>query len=65
MSCKGFLAEVPNPTREDILKGKGGNLCRCGTYAGIQQAVTQAATAMAPKAERARGKVQRPHRRKS
>jgi xanthine dehydrogenase YagT iron-sulfur-binding subunit len=65
MSCKGFLAEVPNPTREDILKGMSGNLCRCGTYAGIQQAVARAAAAIAPKAKRAQRKVERPHRRKS
>jgi xanthine dehydrogenase YagT iron-sulfur-binding subunit len=62
MSCKGFLAEVPSPTREDILKGMSGNLCRCGTYAGIQQAVAQAATAIAQSPKRARGKALRPRR---
>ena len=33
---------VPNPTYEDVKKGLGGNLCRCGTYMGIRQAVVDA-----------------------
>jgi xanthine dehydrogenase YagT iron-sulfur-binding subunit len=45
MSCKGFLAENPNPTPEEILSGMSGNLCRCGSYVGIQLAVAQAAEA--------------------
>jgi xanthine dehydrogenase YagT iron-sulfur-binding subunit len=65
MSCKGFLGEVPNPTHEDILKGMSGNLCRCGTYAGIQQAVAQAAAAIAAKPQQARAKAQRTHLRRS
>jgi len=28
---------------EDVNKGLGGNLCRCGTYMGIRQAVLAAA----------------------
>ena len=35
MACKGFLDSNPTPTREQALKGLGGNLCRCGTYAGV------------------------------
>jgi xanthine dehydrogenase YagT iron-sulfur-binding subunit len=57
MSCKGFLTEVANPTHEDILKGMSGNLCRCGTYAGIQRAVAQAASTAGSRAQRARGKA--------
>jgi len=52
MSCKGFLAEVANPTLEEILKGMSGNLCRCGTYAGIQKAVAQAASSTGTKLRR-------------
>ena len=59
MSCKGFLSQTPNPTQEDILKGMSGNLCRCGTYAGIQRAVAQAATAAAPTLIRRRTMVSR------
>lgn len=43
MACKAFLDANPNPSREDIEKGLGGNLCRCGTYAGIREAVLQVA----------------------
>ena len=38
------------PSVEDIQKGLGGNLCRCGTYAGIQAAVLQAAGKGGPNA---------------
>jgi xanthine dehydrogenase YagT iron-sulfur-binding subunit len=64
MACKGFLAEMPSPTPEEILKGMSGNLCRCGTYAGIQRAVAQAAAAIAQSPKRARGKAQRSRRKR-
>ena len=41
MACKAFLDQNPNPTLDQIEKGLGGNLCRCGTYVGIKQAVQQ------------------------
>ncbi|HVF89983.1 MAG TPA: (2Fe-2S)-binding protein [Blastocatellia bacterium] len=43
MACKGFLDKNPNPTPEEVERGLGGNLCRCGTYIGIRAAVAQAA----------------------
>lgn len=43
MACTAFLERNPNPTMDDIEKGLGGNLCRCGTYAGIREAVLEAA----------------------
>jgi xanthine dehydrogenase YagT iron-sulfur-binding subunit len=46
MACKGFLEEHPNPTMDDVKRGLGGNLCRCGTYMGIRQAVLEAAGQM-------------------
>jgi xanthine dehydrogenase YagT iron-sulfur-binding subunit len=46
MAAKGFLDHNPNPTEEDVKKGLGGNLCRCGTYMGIRQAVLEAAKTM-------------------
>jgi xanthine dehydrogenase YagT iron-sulfur-binding subunit len=46
MACTAFLEKNPNPTLEDIEKGLGGNLCRCGTYAGIREAVLEAAKSM-------------------
>ncbi|MBZ5544478.1 MAG: (2Fe-2S)-binding protein [Acidobacteriia bacterium] len=46
MAVKAFLDKNPNPTMQDIEKGLGGNLCRCGTYVGVRQAVLEAAKAM-------------------
>ncbi len=46
MAAKGFLDKHPNPTMEDVKHGLGGNLCRCGTYMGIRQAVLEAAKEM-------------------
>jgi xanthine dehydrogenase YagT iron-sulfur-binding subunit len=43
VACKAFLDRNPNPTPEEVQKGLGGNLCRCGTYMGIRAAVLQAA----------------------
>lgn len=45
VASKGFLDRNPNPSYEDVKKGLGGNLCRCGTYVGIRQAVLEAAKA--------------------
>jgi xanthine dehydrogenase YagT iron-sulfur-binding subunit len=43
VACKAFLDKHPDPTREDVEHGLGGNLCRCGTYAGVREAVLEAA----------------------
>jgi len=43
VACKSFLDKHPNPSPEDIRKGLSGNLCRCGTYAGIREAIAQSA----------------------
>ena len=46
MAAKGFLERNPNPTYEQVERGLGGNLCRCGTYVGIRKAVLEAAKNM-------------------
>jgi xanthine dehydrogenase YagT iron-sulfur-binding subunit len=46
MAAKGYLDKHPNPTYEDVQKGLGGNLCRCGTYVGVRKAVLEAAKEM-------------------
>ena len=46
MAAKGFLDEHPNPTMDDVKHGLCGNLCRCGTYMGVRQAVLDAAAKM-------------------
>ena len=43
VASKAFLDKNPNPTPEQVKKGLGGNLCRCGTYMGVRAAVMQAA----------------------
>jgi xanthine dehydrogenase YagT iron-sulfur-binding subunit len=43
MACKAFPDKNPNPSIEQVRKGLGGNLCRCGTYVGITEAVLQTA----------------------
>ncbi len=43
MRAVGFLRRNPDPTREDIARGMETNLCRCGTYNRIVDAVEQAA----------------------
>jgi len=45
VACKAFLDKHPHPTREEVEKGLGGNLCRCGTYMGVRAAVLEAAKA--------------------
>ncbi|HYK91169.1 MAG TPA: (2Fe-2S)-binding protein [Acidobacteriota bacterium] len=46
MACKALLDKNPNPSINQIREGLGGNLCRCGTYAGIRQVVMTAGKAM-------------------
>jgi xanthine dehydrogenase YagT iron-sulfur-binding subunit len=55
MASKAFLDKNPNPTLQDVEKGLGGNLCRCGVYVGVRQAALEAAKA--PKGGKAHGKV--------
>ncbi len=43
VACKAFLDKNPNPTPDQVERGLGGNLCRCGTYVGVRAAVLQAA----------------------
>jgi xanthine dehydrogenase YagT iron-sulfur-binding subunit len=46
VAAKNFLDRHPNPTYEEVEKGLGGNLCRCGTYVGVRAAVLEAAKNM-------------------
>jgi len=43
MAAAALLAKNPHPTDADIDTAMNGNLCRCGTYLRIRQAVHQAA----------------------
>jgi len=35
MATRAFIEKHPNASLEEIQKGLGGNICRCGTYANI------------------------------
>lgn len=41
--AKALLDENPAPTREEIVRYMGGNICRCTGYAGILRSVQAAA----------------------
>lgn len=43
MSASALLASNPHPTDADIDEAMSGNICRCGTYGRIRQAIKQAA----------------------
>ena len=46
ISALHLLTENPDPSREQIRAGLSGNICRCTGYAGIVDAVRQAAIAI-------------------
>lgn len=43
MSAAALLAKTPKPTDQDIDAAMNGNICRCGTYLRIRQAIHKAA----------------------
>jgi aerobic-type carbon monoxide dehydrogenase small subunit (CoxS/CutS family) len=42
MTAAALLNNTPNPTDEDIDAAMDGNICRCGTYVRIKQAIKTA-----------------------
>jgi aerobic-type carbon monoxide dehydrogenase small subunit (CoxS/CutS family) len=48
MSGYALLGKIASPTTEEIIRSMEGNMCRCGTYARILQAIGLAAEAMKP-----------------
>lgn len=42
MSAASLLARNPNPSDQEIEQAMSGNICRCGTYLRIRQAVRRA-----------------------
>ena len=46
MSAAALLANNPDPSDADIDTAMSGNLCRCGAYPRIRQAIKSAATAL-------------------
>ena len=43
LSCKTLLDKNPKPSRQEIREAVSGNLCRCGTYPHVFDAVQRAA----------------------
>ena len=43
MSCAALLARTPNPSDDEIVTAMNGNICRCGTYVRVKEAVRRAA----------------------
>jgi isoquinoline 1-oxidoreductase alpha subunit len=46
MTASALLAKTPKPTNEQIDNAMNGNICRCGTYHRIHEAVALASTKM-------------------
>ena len=47
MCAAALLAKTPKPTGAQIEEAMDGNLCRCGTYLRIREAIRKAASAKA------------------
>jgi aerobic-type carbon monoxide dehydrogenase small subunit (CoxS/CutS family) len=45
MAASALLKATPNPTDEQIDTAMSGNVCRCGTYLRIREAIKAAASA--------------------
>ncbi|MGA2538977.1 MAG: (2Fe-2S)-binding protein [Terracidiphilus sp.] len=45
MTAAALLAQTPHPTDAEIDTAMSGNICRCGTYPRIRQAIHEAANA--------------------
>jgi isoquinoline 1-oxidoreductase subunit alpha len=52
MSAAALLAKTPKPTDQDIDAAMNGNICRCGTYIRIRQAIHKAASLAAGRSAR-------------
>jgi carbon-monoxide dehydrogenase small subunit len=46
LTTRALLAENPNPSQDEIRHALAGNLCRCGSYVKIVEAVRLAAVSM-------------------
>jgi isoquinoline 1-oxidoreductase alpha subunit len=46
MSASALLRAIPHPNDADIDAAMAGNICRCGTYVRIREAIKQAAQAV-------------------
>jgi isoquinoline 1-oxidoreductase alpha subunit len=49
MSASALIKAIPAPSDSDIDEAMTGNICRCGTYLRIRDAIKEAAKAIAAK----------------
>jgi isoquinoline 1-oxidoreductase alpha subunit len=59
MSAAALLARTPKPTDADIDAAMDGNLCRCGTYLRIREAIHRAASLAATESNPSNGSTPR------
>jgi isoquinoline 1-oxidoreductase alpha subunit len=59
MSAAALLAQKPDPTDEEIDLAMAGNICRCGTYQRVRQAVRRAISMTKSAARDAEGNAER------
>lgn len=52
MTARALLDRSPSPTPAEIKEALSGNICRCGCYAGIAQAVVHASEKLRARAKR-------------
>jgi isoquinoline 1-oxidoreductase alpha subunit len=53
MTAAALLATNPRPTDDDINTAMNGNICRCGTYLRIREAIHKAAAGRTPSTQSA------------
>jgi aerobic-type carbon monoxide dehydrogenase small subunit (CoxS/CutS family) len=53
MTARALLNENSRPTLAEVKDALAGNICRCGCYAGIAQAVLRASAKIAARRSRA------------
>jgi isoquinoline 1-oxidoreductase alpha subunit len=46
LTAYDFLSRHANPTRDEVIAGMDGNLCRCGAHTRVVDAILEAASAM-------------------
>lgn len=52
MTARALLNKNPKPSMDEVKEALSGNICRCGCYAGVAQAVMHASEKIATKGER-------------
>jgi xanthine dehydrogenase iron-sulfur cluster and FAD-binding subunit A len=62
MSAAALLATIAKPSDADIDKAMNGNICRCGTYVRIREAIHKAAALGTSRATGSSAQAESPQR---